>query len=113
MDLDITRIGKKSAFLMCPPYGVYIGIHGVGGKEIGIAVSAGCHYYGMSSMTFHLTGNKISDHNPPGMSINNNNVQHFPAREHLDISGADLPHQSGISAEKQLLTGLAPGIKSS
>src|SRR4051812_43433239 len=62
-------------------------------------------------MRLDLTRDQIARHNPTGATVNHQQVEHFRARVHLHLALADLPFERLISAEQQLLTGLATGIE--
>ena len=49
---------------------------------------------------------------PFGVSVDQNEVEHFGLRKHLDGAGGDLPGERLIRAEQKLLSGLAARVKS-
>ena len=111
MDLGKTGIGKQCAFLIGPVAGGDIAGHGIGGKEKDIAVAAGAKDNGIGAMALDFSGNQIPDHDAPGLSVHQNQIQHFPAGEHLHFACRYLAAQGAVGPQQQLLAGLAPGVK--
>ena len=113
MDLYITGISKSSTFFVCLPGSTYIGSHCHGRQEEYIAISTGCKNYSMCTVSLCFSGNDISYNNTPCLAINEDQVQDFQTRIHRNVGETHLPALCLVGAQKQLLTGLSPGIKCS
>src|SRR5210317_782345 len=99
MDLHKAGIGKTGASLISAPGCRYIGTHGIGGKEVDIAVTAGGKNHGMGSVGFNDPAQHIAGNNAAGLAVNNNDIEHLSAGKHFDLAFFDLAHESGISAQ--------------
>ena len=62
-------------------------------------------------MGFDLSGYQIADNNPSGLAVYKNQIHHFPAGEHLNLAGSDLPAQGTVCSKEKLLTRLASCVK--
>ena len=49
---------------------------------------------------------------PRALAVDHHQVEHLGAREHRHLARADLPFQRLVSAQQQLLAGLAAGVES-
>jgi hypothetical protein len=67
----------------------------------------------MTRMTLDFAVRQISTNDPTSPAIYDNQVQHLSTWQQLNLATAHLPHQSTVGTQKQLLTGLSPGIKGS
>src|SRR5579864_4318022 len=112
MNLCEARIGEGRAAFVRAPDGGAVGTLGVGGKEIGVAVAAGAEHHRVANMRFDLAGNQIAGDDATSLAINDDEVEHFGAREHLHATGIYLVFESLVRAEQKLLAGLAAGVES-
>ena len=111
MDLSETRIGKK-----CPPAvsavrGSDIAPHGIGRKEKGVAVPSTGQDHGIGRMGLNFTGHHIAGDDPFGLTIDDDQIEHFVARIHFHRAGRNLMAQLRVNPEEQLLPGLAPRVE--
>ena len=58
-----------------------------------------------------LAGDQVADDDAAGVAVDDHQVEHLGAREHLDRAGADLAAERLVGAEQQLLAGLAAGVE--
>ena len=112
MDLGKARICKESALAVCLHCGRSIGVHCIGGKEIGISVTAGSKHNGMSAKTLNLTGNKVTGNDTLGFTIYNHKIKHLMTGIALYGTCCNLLIEGCIGTKEELLTGLSPGIES-
>jgi len=82
-------------------------------REIDVAVSASGQHDRMGGVAFHLTRDQVPDGDSARLIVHDHQVHHFTAGKHLDFPCMDLSHHGMVSAQEQLLTGLAPRIKGS
>src|SRR5207253_8740718 len=68
-------------------------------------------YHCIARLSGDFAGNQVAHNDALGMTIDYHQVEHFGAREHLDRAETDLPAERLVSAEEQLLSGLAARIK--
>ena len=62
-------------------------------------------------MRSNFAPHQVADDDALGVAIDNNQIEHFGAWKHLHVAETDLTAKRLISAQQQLLTGLAAGIK--
>src|SRR5687767_8398847 len=109
VDLGVTWIGENSPFFIGAPASGHVAALGVGGEIENISVSARGQDHGVRGVGGNLASDQIADDNAFGMTINNDDIEHFRARIHLNGAKANLAAEGLISSKKQLLAGLASG----
>ena len=112
MDLRETGIGEISASLIALKGGGTVGIHSVGGKEIGISISSGGNDDGMRAEALELAGDEIAGDDTLGLAVHKYEVEHLVTGITLHRTGGNLAVKGGISTEKELLSGLSASIES-
>jgi hypothetical protein len=58
-----------------------------------------------------LAGDQVADDDAAGLAVDDDEVEHLGAREHLHRAGADLALERLVGAEEELLAGLAAGVE--
>ena len=111
MNLGEARIGERSASLVCPPDGSRIRAFCVRREIEYVAVSAGTKHYSIGNVRLDFSGHEISCHDPSRATIDHNEIQHLGARIHRDGLRVDLPLESLIRAEQELLARLAARVE--
>ena len=90
VNLGKAWIGKIGASFIGPVGSRNIGCHGVGGKEKYVSVAARTQDDGMGVVAFDRAGNQVPNNDSPGLTVDNDKIQHFAAGEHFDFAGTDL-----------------------
>ena len=111
MDLREAGIGEECTPLIALKGCGAVGIHGVGGKEIGISISSGSDDNSVCTEALEPSGDEVAGDDTLGLTVYQHEVEHLVARITLDGTCSNLAVQGGICAEKQLLAGLAPCIE--
>src|SRR5438270_5296488 len=111
MNLGETRITKKGATFVSAIGGGDVAAAGVGRKEKNIAVTAGRENYGIAGKSIDFAGAKLAGDDSPGVTIDEDEVEHLGLREHFHRAERDLPAEGLIGAEQKLLAGLAASVK--
>ena len=91
MDLGETGVRETSASLVGPPDGSGVGHSRIGREEEDIRISARRKDHGIAGDRFDLAVDHVADHDPARLSVNDNEIEHFPAGIENDISHSDLP----------------------
>ncbi len=111
VDLSEAGISEICTLLIALPCGRTVAVHGVGGKKIGVAISAGGDHYGMGSEPFKLSGNKVSGYDTLCLSVDDDEVKHLVARITLYGTCCNFLVQRSVGTEQKLLAGLSPRIE--
>ena len=90
----------------------HVRIHGVRRQEEHPAVAASGQANRIGFVALESPGFEVPGDDPASFSIHQNQVQHFAAGEEFHPTRIHLAHQSLISAQQKLLTGLTAGIES-
>src|SRR6185369_17178894 len=107
VNLGVAGVGKESAFFVGFPVGRNRAPHGVGGEIENVDVPACAKADGVGSITLHLAGYQVAHRDAARHAVDDNQIEHFAAVIHLDRAGLDLAGKSGVSAQQELLAGLA------
>ena len=111
MDLRVARVGEERAFFVSAIGGGDVAAARVSRKIKNISVSAGREHNGIGRVRFDFSGDQTARDDSFGVPIDQNEVEHFSLRKHLDGSGGDLSAKRLVGAEKKLLPGLAARVK--
>ena len=111
MDLGEAGIGEESPAFRRAPSGGDIAAHRIGGKEEHIAVAASGQDHRVRRMGADLTGGEVTHDDALGMAIDQHEIQHLGAGEHLHAALVDLLFQCLVTSDQKLLAGLAAGIE--
>ena len=65
----------------------------------------------MGGVALQLTGQQVADDDAAGFTVNQYQVEHLVAVVHFHIALGDLPGEGLVSAQQQLLAGLAAGVE--
>src|SRR5439155_21978384 len=113
MDLGETGIGEERAFFISAIRRGDVAAARVRGEIKNISVAAGRKHDRIARHVVDLTGAKIACDDSLGMSIYNNDIEHFGLRKHLHGAGGDLPAKRLITPKQKLLAGLSARIERS
>ncbi len=91
MDLRKTGVREGGSLLPGPVRCGHITAARIGGEIVDIAVPARRQYNGMRRMRRHAPRDQIAHHDPPGMSVDYHQIEHFGARVHRHLPALDLP----------------------
>jgi hypothetical protein len=98
VNLRKAGIGEESAPLMRTPACGNVGAFSVGGQIIDVAVPAAGEDDRVCDMYAEFARNQIARDNAAGLAIDDEEVQHFRARNHCDGPGVSLPFKCLIRA---------------
>ncbi len=112
MDLRVARVGKQRSALVGAPDGGHIGALGVGGEIVDVAVSAGAEDDRIGKVGGDRAGDQVARDDAASLAVDDDQVEHLGARMHGDGAGVDLAFKRLVSAEQQLLAGLAASVES-
>ncbi len=113
VDLGETGIGEERAFFISAIRRGDVAAARVCGEIKNISVTAGGENDRVRGDVVDLTRAQIPGDDSLGMSIYNNDVEHFGLRKHLHGAGGDLPAKRLITPKQKLLAGLSPRIERS
>ena len=118
MDLHVSRVGEIRALAVAGDGSGAVAAHGVGRKEVCVAVSAGGHYHCVCGETLELARHKVLGDDTACalhtvLVLDEDHVMHLIAVVALHLAELDLAVERRIGAEQQLLAGLTLGIESS
>src|SRR5258706_10349319 len=113
MDLRETGISEECTFLVGAPDRGRVATLGVRGEIKDIAVSAGAEEHRMCGVGGDSAGDHVAHDNPAGNAIDNNEIEHLGAREHLHLAKSDLSRECAVCAEEKLLSRLSTRVKRS
>src|SRR6266566_4535700 len=111
MNLSEARIAEEGAPFVSAIAGGDIAAARVGRKKKNIAVTTGRENHGIACEGLDFPGAKVAGDNSLGMTINQNKIEHLGLRKHFHRAERDLAAHCLISAEQELLAGLATGVK--
>src|SRR5207248_4426137 len=113
MDLSETRIGEERTFFVSAIGRRHIAAARVGRKVKNIPVTAGGQHDCVGRDVVDLTSAQITGNNSLGVSIDDDDVEHFGLGKHLHGAGGDLAAERLITAKQKLLPSLTARIKRS
>src|SRR6266446_10068323 len=111
MDLSKTRVGEERAFFVGAVGRRDVAAPRVGREIKNISVTAGREHDRVGRNVVDLTSQQISSDDSFGVSIDENDVEHFGLGKHLHRADGDLAAESLITAEQKLLSGLSARVK--
>src|SRR5690606_3527534 len=103
VDLGKAGVGKEGPFLKAAPGGRAVGVDRVGGKVVDRGVAACRKAHGVAGVGFDLAGDEVAANDASRPSVDDDEVEHFPAGVELDPAGRNLPHQGAVGPEQELL----------
>src|SRR6266850_1432728 len=112
MNLRVAWIREESAFLIRAPGSSHVAAFGIGRKEKYVSVTARGEDDSIRRMRRDFAVDEVASYDAFGMAVNDDQVEHFRARKHLDRSQGNLAAEGLVSAEEKLLAGLAARVKS-
>ena len=111
MDLRVTRVRERRAALVRTPCRRHVALLRVRREVVDVAVAPGGEDHRMCRLRVDLAGRQITDDHTGGSAVDDHQVEHFRAGDQRDRTKADLPHEGGVGAQEQLLSGLAAGVE--
>ena len=111
MNLRIARVCKERTLLISLPSRAHVTALSIGGKVEDVAVATRCKADCVSFIAFKSTGNEVTHHDTASLTVNDDEVLHIATREQLHRALSDLAHHRLVSAEEELLTGLATCVE--
>ena len=111
VNLRVARIGERRAFFVSAPGGGDVATFGVRREKEDVAVTAGGEHHGVAGVRSNFAAHQVARDDALGVAIDNDQIEHFDAWKHLHGAEANLAAKRLISAQQELLTGLAAGIK--
>ena len=111
MDLCEAGICEESTLPVALHCRRTVGIHCVGGKEIGVSITAGGNDHGVRAEPFELAGHEVAGDDTLRLTVDDDEVEHLVAGIGLHASVGNLLVQGCIGTEKELLAGLSAGVE--
>ena len=111
VNLGEARVGETGPALVCAPGGGDVATLGVGRQVEDVAVAAGGQDDRVRGVRLDRAGDQIAGHDAAGATVDDHQVEHLGAREHLDLARRDLARQRLVRAQEKLLPGLPTGIE--
>ena len=66
---------------------------------------------GVAGVALHLAGYEITAHDAPRLAVDEHQIEHLTAREHLHHARVNLAHESAVATEQQLLPRLPARVE--
>lgn len=111
MNLYIAGVGEIGTLAVGLNGGGAVATHGVGGKEVGIAVTAGGYDNGVCAEALKFAGNEVLGDDAACATVDHHDVFHLIAGVELHLALVHLAHQGGVGTEQKLLARLALGVE--
>ena len=108
VNLNVGGVGHVSALAVALNGSRAVAAHGVGGEEVGVAITTGSNDDSVGREALQLTCDEVLGDDAAGTAIDDDDVFHLIAGEELHLAGL---HLCAVGTEQQLLTGLALGIE--
>src|SRR6266446_5266059 len=113
MDLRKTRIPEKGATAMGSPDGSRVRSLRVGREIENVGIPSCCEHNHVGSVAADLARHQVSRDDSARSAVHNHDIEQLAPDMHRYPSGRDLFFERLISAQQELLSGLASRIKSS
>ena len=111
VNLREARVGEERAALVGAPRRRDVRVHRIGGEVVDRAVAAGCEADRIGRVLLDLAGHQVADDDAARLAVDEDEVEHLAAGEHLHRLLVHLAHQRLVGAEQQLLARLAAGVE--
>ncbi len=111
VDLGEAGVGETGAAFVGAVGGGDVAALGVGGKKEGVAVTSGGEDDAVRGVAGDFASGHVACDDAFGVTVDKDEVEHFVAVVHFDLTEADLFTEGGIGAEEELLSGLSAGVK--
>ena len=112
VDLHESRVGEESSLAVAGHCRATVAGHGVGRKEVGVAISAGGYHHCVCGKAFELAGNEVAGNDTASAAIDDYHVVHFVAVVALHLAHLYLAVERRVCAQQQLLPRLAFCVES-
>ena len=111
MNLRVAGIGEARAALVGAPTGRDVRAARVGREVVNVAVAAGGEHDGVAVVPRDFAGLEVADDDALGVAVHDHEVEHLGVRVGLHAAVGDVAVQRGVSAEQELLPGLAARVE--
>ncbi len=113
VNLSVAGVGKAGTFFVSLHDGCGVTTNCIGRKVKDVAVTSRSHNHCIRSPGLDFTSDQVTSHNPFGVAIDQNQIQHLMPVVHLDFAKANLATQRRVCTKQQLLACSTSGIKGS
>ena len=113
MNLRVARVAESGAPLVCAPYRGAVRTFGVRGQVVDVAIAACAEHHRVGQMRFDRARYEVPRDNASGLSIADDQFEHFRSRKHPHFSRHHLAQQRLIRSQQKLLARLAAGVERS
>ncbi len=111
MNLNVRRIGKIGTLAVALNGSGAVAAHGVGGEEIGVAITTSGDDDGVGGESLQLAGDEVLGNDATCATVDNHHVFHLVAGVELHLAGLHLCRERRIGAQQQLLARLSLGVE--
>ena len=111
MNLYIGWVGKIGSLAIALHSGGTVAAHGVGGEEVGIAISTSSDDHGIGREALEFSGDKVLGDDTAGTAVDNHHVFHLIAGVEFHLACLYLCAERRVGTEQQLLACLSLGIE--
>ena len=111
VNLHIGWIGKISSLAVALNGSSTVAAHGVGGEEVGIAITTGGDDHGIGGEALQLAGDQVLGDDTTGTAVDNHHIFHLVAGVELHLAGMYLCAERRVGTEQKLLSCLSLGIE--
>ena len=111
VNLREARICEVGSPLVALPGGRSVAVHGIGREEISTSITTCGNNHSVCAESLKLTCYKVSCNDTLCLSVDDNEIKHLVTRIACYGTGCNLPVESCVCAEKELLSGLSAGIE--
>ena len=111
VDLDVAGVGEGGALAVAYPGGGAVGVHGVGGEVVDVAVAAGGEHHGVGGIALEVAGDEVADDDAAGAAVDHHELHHLAALVQAHRAAGNLAGEGAVGTQQQLLARLAAGIE--
>ncbi len=111
VDLGETGVGKERPPPVGPPDRRGVRPAGIGGKVVGVAITAGAKQHRIRRMGLQLPRDQVPRDDSLRFAFGDHQIEHLVPGKHLHPPLPDLPAESRVGAQQQLLAGGSPRVK--
>ena len=111
VNLRVAGVSEQGAALVGTESGRHVGTLGVCRKVVDVTVTAGAEAHSVTHVAFEFASDEVTDDDTASLAVDNDEVHHFAAGEHLHLTGGNLAHEGLVGTEQELLTRLTAGVE--
>ena len=111
VDLRVAGVAEVGALAVRAPRRGDVAAHRVGREVEDVAVAAGREHDGVGEVRLDLAGDEVAGDDAAGLAVDDDDLEHLVAAEHLHRAGRDLALERLVGADEQLLARLAAGVE--